>query len=110
MYAKMLIQCIKHAYYSLGLWPKACQIFYLLVCLYTGLLILSPRGPQDRVSAGVAPAPRRRRAPVVGRRDPLEPLHGGLTDHPTGAMDMLLSQNEEPSEIFNSRQVPWSNS
>ena len=34
----------------------------------------------------------------------------GLTDHPTGAMDMLLSQNEEPSEIFNSRQVPWSNS
>ena len=34
----------------------------------------------------------------------------GLTDHPTGAPDMLLSQNEEPSELFNSRWVPWSNS
>ena len=34
----------------------------------------------------------------------------GLADHPTGAVDMLLSQNEEPSELFNSRWVPWSNS
>ena len=81
--------------------------------VYWSFDIVSPGTPgprQRRRRAGVAPAPRRRRAPVVGRRDPLEPLHGGLTDHPTGAMDMFLSQNEEPSEIFNSRQVPWSNS
>ena len=42
------------------------------------LLILSPRGPRDRVSAGVAPASRQRRPPVVGRRDPLERLQSLL--------------------------------
>ena len=29
----------------------------------------------------------------------------GLTKHPTGAADMLLSQNEELSDLFNSRWV-----
>ena len=38
------------------------------------------------------------------------PACPGLIDHPAGAPDMLLSQNEEPSELFNSRWVPWSNS
>ena len=34
----------------------------------------------------------------------------GLTEHPTGATDMIFSQNEDLIELFNSRWVPWSNS
>ena len=55
---------------SLGHWPTACQIFYMLVSLLSCLLILAGLGAWDPAGAGVAAHSLDVAAPGNVRRDP----------------------------------------
>ena len=71
------------------------------------------RSPGWVAAVGRATHPRPTRDNIDRLLGWLIPCFGhvwGVTEHPTGATDMILSQNEDLSELSNSRWVPWSNS